>query len=207
MALRLGELLIQHQIITEDQLEDALRIQSQVGVGRLGFHLVRMGFVDETSLSKFLGKHFGLPFIDLSKGEIPQSVIDLIPKDIVVKYQTIPVKLTGRTLTVVIDNPNDEKALTELKQIAQMDAVKPIVAAESAIKKAIDRYYDNADSLADLMSLVGEETPAEVEEPLEDTEDATSVLEKLIAAIECDDRASIEAMTRRGKTVLARLKK
>ncbi len=206
MALKLGEMLIKHNIITEQQLEKTLQEQSQLGVGRLGYHLVRMGFVEEGTLSKFLGRQFKLPFIDLSKGNIPQTITKLIPKDIVVKYQVVPVKQIDRKLTVVIGNPHDMGALADLKHVTGMDEIEPIVAAESAIKKAIDKYYENADSLADLMGLVGADNDMEVVEEKDDFEAVTSMLEKLITAIESGEQAVIDTMVRRGKTLLKDLK-
>ncbi len=155
--MRLGEMLIKGKIITDKQLESALQEQSRLGVGRLGYHLVGMGFVKERELLTFLGRQYKLPIIDLGEAEIPPAVTELIPKDIAVKYQIVPVKHSGRKLFVAISNPYDKVALDELKSMTGMDVVEPVVAVESSIKKAIDKYYNNADSLADLMKLADDD--------------------------------------------------
>ncbi len=150
MAQKLGDLLVQHQIITEEQLKKALEEQNKSGEGRLGYHLVKMGFVPEQKLLTFLGRQYRLPIIDLSKVEIPPPVIKILPAELAVKYQVVPVKRVGRKLTVAIANPTDMFALDDIKFVTAMD-VEPVVAAESAIKKAIDKYYDAADSIAEVM--------------------------------------------------------
>lgn len=152
MALKLGDLLVKHKIITEEQLQKALAEQARVGEGRLGFHLVRLGIISERKLLTFLGRQYRLPIIDLAKVEIHPSVIKLVPADVALKYQVVPVKRVGRKLTVAIANPTDMFALDDIKFVTALD-VEPVVAAESAIKRAIDKYYDSADSLAEIMKM------------------------------------------------------
>ncbi|OQY28910.1 MAG: type IV-A pilus assembly ATPase PilB [Candidatus Cloacimonetes bacterium 4572_55] len=156
MTMKLGDLLVKHKIITKKQLDETLAEQARIGEGRLGFHLVRMGVLSERKLLTFLGRQYRLPIIDLSKVEIHPNVIKLIPSDVAVKYQAIPVKRVGRKLTVAIANPLDMFALDDIKFVTAMD-VEPAVGAESAIKKAIDKYYEQADSLADIMRLAEED--------------------------------------------------
>ena len=162
MALKIGEQLVKHGLIKEEQLQKALAEQARVGEGRIGFHLVRLGYISERDLLNFLGRQYRLPIIDLSKVEIHPSVLKLIPTEAVLKYQVIPVKRAGRKLTVAIANPTDMYALDDIKFLTALD-VYPVVATESAIKKTIDRYYDQADSLANIMKQATEEQEEDVE--------------------------------------------
>jgi type IV pilus assembly protein PilB len=85
MAPKLGEMLISHQIITDEQLRQALTLQKREG-GRLGTSLVKLGYVSEDKLVAFLSKQFGVPAINLADYPIDASVVKLIPVEIARKY-------------------------------------------------------------------------------------------------------------------------
>ncbi len=139
MALKLGELLTKAQLISAQQLEHALEEQKQSG-GRLGEHLVRLGYVSEEDILDCLSQQYGVPSINLRHFDIDESIIRLIPADVARKYQFIPVSKTGATLTVAMADPTNVFAMDDITFITGY-RVEPVVAAEEALREAIDKYY------------------------------------------------------------------
>ena len=170
MALKLGELLVKAKLINDSQLDHALEQQKQTG-GRLGEHLVRLGFVAEEDILDCLSQQYGVPSINLRHFEIDESILRLIPADVARKYQFIPVSKTGATLTVAMADPTNVFAMDDITFITGY-RVEPVVAAEDSLREAIDRYYGTTHALElkkvmeDLSSV--DETSLEVLEEEED---------------------------------------
>jgi len=148
-ANRLGELLVRNKLIDEQQLAKALEEQKASG-GRLGASLVKLGFLKEEDLAAFLSRQYGVPSINLSEFEIDESVIKLIPAEVVQKYQLIPVNRAGSTLIVAMADPSNIFAIDDIKFMTGYN-VEVVVAAENSIKAAIDKYYDQSASFDDVM--------------------------------------------------------
>jgi type IV pilus assembly protein PilB len=148
-ANRLGELLVRNKLIDEKQLAKALEDQKSSG-GRLGASLVKLGFLEEEDLAAFLSRQYGVPSINLSEFEIDQSIIKLIPADVVQKYQLIPVNRAGATLIVAMSDPSNIFAIDDIKFMTGYN-VEIVVASEASIKLAIDKYYDQSASFDDVM--------------------------------------------------------
>src|SRR5213079_413791 len=75
---RLGEILLREGLITQDQLKKALLEQKNTGM-RLGYTLVKLGFVEETEISKMLARQYRMPAVDLSRFEVDPKIIKLLP--------------------------------------------------------------------------------------------------------------------------------
>src|SRR5882724_8274316 len=116
---KLGEILLREGLITQDQLKKALLEQKNTGM-RLGYTLVKLGFVEETEISKMLARQYRMPAVDLSRFEVDPKIIKLLPPDVAVKHTVLPLKREGRTLTVAIADPNNVTAIDEYYQ--QSDA-------------------------------------------------------------------------------------
>jgi len=170
MPLKIGELLTKANLISDQQLEKALGEQQRAG-GRLGEHLVRMGFVTEEDILDCLSQQYGVPSINLRHFDIDDSIIRLIPADVARKYQFIPVSKTGATLTVAMADPSNVFAMDDITFITGY-RVEPVVASEEALRGAIDSYYGTTHSIElkkvmeDLSSV--EEAALEVLEEEED---------------------------------------
>ncbi len=145
MPLKIGELLLKAQLITEDQLNQALEEQKQSG-GRLGEHLVRLGHVSEEDILDCLSQQFGVPSINLRHFDIEDSIIRLIPADVARKYHFIPVSKTGATLTVAMSDPTNVFAMDDITFITGY-RVEPVVASEEALREAIDKYFGTTHAL------------------------------------------------------------
>ena len=146
---RLGELLVRHKLIDDTQLAKALADQKAQG-GRLGASLVKLGFIREEELSSFLSKQYGVPSINLAEFEIDSAVIRLIPPEVAQKYQIIPINRAGSTLILAMGDPSNIFAIDDIKFMTGYN-VEVVVASEAGIKQAIDQYYDQSASLADVM--------------------------------------------------------
>jgi len=145
MPLKLGELLLRNKLITKEQLDKALDVQ-KTGSTKLGYNLVKMGFVSDEEIATCLSKQFGISAINLSHFEIDQSILDLVPVEVARKYDLIPVNRTGAVLTVAMADPTNIRAMDEINFICGYQ-VEPVVASEYAIKEAIDKYYGSTHAL------------------------------------------------------------
>ncbi len=148
-AVRLGDMLVKAALITREQLNQALQ-QQQTGGGRIGGNLVKLGFISEDDITSFLSRQYGVPSINLSHFEIDATVIKLIPSEIAQKHQVIPINRTGNVLTVAMADPSNIFAIDDIKFMTGFK-VEPVVAAETSIKNSINKYYDSAGLVEDIM--------------------------------------------------------
>src|SRR5215510_14031050 len=139
MAVKLGDLLLKAKLISQDQLDAALKSQREEG-GKLGEALVRVGAVTETEITETLSQQFGVPSIDLGSFEIDAAVIKIVPGEVARKYGVLPVNKTGATLTIAMGDPTNVFAMDDIKFMTGYN-VEPVVASEVALRKAIDRHY------------------------------------------------------------------
>ncbi|MEK7825718.1 MAG: type IV-A pilus assembly ATPase PilB [Nitrospirota bacterium] len=145
IADKLGKLLVGASLLTDEQLEKASLTQKKDG-GRLGSIIVKLGYLDEGSLIRFLSQRYSIPSIDLNKCEIDPSIIKLVPQEVVQKHHVIPVKRAGSTLSLAMIDPSDVLAIDDIKFMTGYD-IEPMVASETSIITAINRFYDSAHDL------------------------------------------------------------
>ena len=141
MAVRIGELLLKEQRITAAQLNEALEHQKSNG-GKLGYNLVKLGFAQDEEIASLLSRQYGVPSINLSEFDIDAGVIKLVPAATAQKYEIVPVSRVGATLTIAMSDPTNVFAVDDIKFMTGYN-VEPVVAAQTAIVTAIDRYYGN----------------------------------------------------------------
>ena len=148
-GVRLGELLVRERLITPLQLQQAVEEQRSGG-GRLGYQLTKMGFIEENELTAFLSKQYGVPSIDLNEFDIESDIIKLIPKEVVLKHQVVPVNRTGSTLIVAMADPSNIFAIDDIKFLTGYN-VEVVVASEQAIESAVEKYYTSNVTFDDVM--------------------------------------------------------
>src|SRR3954466_12270539 len=139
MPVRIGDLLLKEKRITPAQLQEALSYQKTNG-GKLGYNLVKLGFVKDEEITALLSKQYGVPSINLTQFEIDPSIIKLIPAETAHKYQIIPLSRSGATLTIAMTDPTNVFAMDDIKFMTGYN-VEPVVASETAVVDAIARYY------------------------------------------------------------------
>lgn len=137
---KIGEILVKAGIIDEMQLIKAVGEQEQWG-GRLCSIIVRLGFADEKSISAALGKQLKQKCISFDNIDISPETLKLVSLEIARKYNIIPVEMKNKVLTIAISDPLDLNTLDELSfRLGLM--VRPVLAIDSAINKAISRFYE-----------------------------------------------------------------
>ena len=150
MNERIGELLVKEDLLSAEQLRKA-REGARAGGGRLGAQITKLGFLEESELSDFVAKQYGVPGIDLDEFEVDPAVIQLIPEEVSVKHTVLPVNRAGSTLILATADPSNIFAIDDIKFLTGYN-VEVVVASEEAIRRAIDRYYDQTSSLDDVMA-------------------------------------------------------
>ena len=163
MSIKLGELLVKENLISPQQLQEALTYQKQHG-GKLGYNLVKLGFVKDEEITGLLSRQYGVPAINLARFEIDPSVIKLVPAETAQKYQIIPLSRAGANLTIAMVDPTNVFAMDDIKFMTGYN-VEPVVASETAIMESIDKYYGSAHSLQlkEVMSELAETDASDVE--------------------------------------------
>src|SRR6187397_706965 len=142
MAVRVGELLLKEKRITPEQLQEALNYQRQNG-GKLGFNLIKLGFVKDDEITALLSKQYGVPSIALGQFDVDATVVKLVPSETAQKYQIIPLSRSGATLTIAMTDPTNVFAMDDIKFMTGYN-VEPVVASETEVDEALPRYYGKA---------------------------------------------------------------
>ena len=174
MKDKIANQLVESSLISQQQLELALTEQTKSG-GSLGYNLVKTGAISEKAFAEFLSQTYNVPAVELDDFESDEHSIELIPPEVATKFQVVPIKREGRVLTVAMANPDNIFAIDDIKFITGLE-VRPVVATETAIKRAIDRFYESADSLAEVMKDMQEDFEI-VEEADEDSGTAEALSE------------------------------
>lgn len=137
--MRLGDLLIESGVITNEQLEKALELQKE-SKERLGDVLIHSGIITEKHLIEALQIQLGVEFVDLTAVSIPVELAQYVPKNIARKFCVVPVKLVKDTLYLAMSDPLDFVAQEEVK-VASRKRVIPMIATRRATEFAIARLY------------------------------------------------------------------
>ncbi|PLX98513.1 MAG: hypothetical protein C0623_12630 [Desulfuromonas sp.] len=141
--VRLGDMLLEAGVIHEFQLNSALSFQRQLG-GRLGASLIRLGYLDEDTLLNFLAEQMDLSRVDLDAASIAEDIIKLVPVNKALEYSVVPFGLKEvngvKQLYVAMSDPTNLVAIDELKFVSGYQ-VRPAVASEDSVIRAIKRYY------------------------------------------------------------------
>ena len=140
---RLGDLLVSSGVITEEQLELALRMQKEEMHGkRLGTVLIESGIITENQLIETLQMQLGVEFIDLNNTAIPPEMAQVLPKNIAKKHMVIPVKVVRNELYLAMVDPLNFITIEEV-QSATRKKVIPVIATTAAMERAVLNLYSN----------------------------------------------------------------
>jgi len=145
MTAKIGQLLLNNNLITKEQLGKALELQKKEGA-HLGSALVKLGFITEEKLVTFLSQQYNIPAIDLSGYKVNQGLTKFVPYEIAQKYSVLPVMKSGATITVAMTDPSNIFAVDDIKFMTGYN-VETVVISESAFNKAISEYYGQSDNV------------------------------------------------------------
>ncbi len=136
---RIGERLVEACLITERQLNEALRLQASQG-GRTVEILVSLGYLDPAAFTRFLARQPGIPSINLQHYEVARETLTLVPRKFAVDNEVFPLDRMGNLLTLAMACPLDTETIQKLETQTGL-RVKPVLCAPGDVRQAINRYY------------------------------------------------------------------
>ncbi len=140
MAIKLGELLLQENLITPDQLDEALQCQTIFGI-KLGSSLIELGFITDEQLCRLLSSKLGVPAASSrAMSALSQEVISQVPAQLASKYRVVPIRLDGKKLALAMADPTDFKAADDVAFVTGF-VIVPHVAPDVRITSALSEYY------------------------------------------------------------------
>lgn len=144
---RLGEWLIQHGKITQEQLEQALQRQQQTG-RRIGETLIELGWITEADLWQAQADQYEVPYEPLDLVEWDANLRQLVPASIASSYFVFPVSKQGETLRLAMADPNNVEALDQVRQLTQLN-LEPCFTPPEKILQAITHFYGSESGVLD----------------------------------------------------------
>ncbi len=144
---RLGDLLVEEQIITEQQVEDALVAQKKTG-RKLGDTLIELGFLTEHQMLTFLSQQLDLPLIDLSRANVDIDAVQVLPEVHARRLRALVIGRNGDTLRVAMSDPADLFAQEALLSQLPHYGLEFVIAPEKQLVEGFDRYYRRTKEIA-----------------------------------------------------------
>ncbi len=150
MSAKLGEILVRENLITSQQLREALEYQRTNG-GRLGSNLIKLGIISDDVITAVLSRQYGVPSINLELFQIEEETIKLISHEVALKYTVLPISKVGATLTLAMADPTNVFAMDDIKFMTGLN-VEPVIASESSLQIAITKYYSSSKAIEVVMN-------------------------------------------------------
>ena len=163
---KLGEILLDHNVITPEQLQQAL-VEQKINHSELGQILLKHNYITEADLAIALSEQLEIPYLELDDYEIDEEATRLIPNEIAHHHVVIPVFLIDKVLTVALANPQDVTATDTLRRISKKQ-IEPVLATEKDILASIEQYYGTSVKISNSMDEVIQTLEAESEESKEE---------------------------------------
>jgi len=181
--IRLGDLLVEKGLITEDQLQHALSEQKKLG-RKLGGTLIELGMIDENSLLSLLASQLNIPLIDINNYNYSNEVAKLLPESIARRYRALVLEDRERDYLVAMADPTDIYALDEIQSKLNKPVSQAIV-RETALLENFDLVYRRTEEISALASELGQDltdTATDLSELLQ-TEMTDAPVAKLLQSI------------------------
>ena len=156
---RLGDLLVEEGVISNDQLMAALKNQKGKGI-KLGASLIDLGYINEEQLLKFLAKQLNIPFYDLSKVKIDQAAVQLIPEVQARRLRVLCIHAEPDRATVVMSDPADLNAMDSVAALLMPREIEFAVARESQLLTSFGQLYRKTKEIESFASQLQEEYKA-----------------------------------------------
>ena len=170
---RLGDLLVREGLIEQQQLGKALDDAKQNGT-RVGFSLVKLGFIKEEDLTRMLARQYRMPAVDLNRVTVDPKILKLLPGNVAHKHLVLPLRRVGRSITIAMANPTNPGLLDELKFITRHE-IEPVIVGEYTLRKHLDKYYEKDQEGTGLQKLLTEIEGADDVEVLDQKEEEISL--------------------------------
>jgi len=180
---RLGEILIDAGLIDEGALEKALSMQKGSGM-KLGEVLIKENFLTEQEIFETIQRQLDIPSIDLNTVSIRQDIINILPDNLVRKYNVLPIDLVNGQLMVVMSDPLNYYAIEDIRAVSGY-ITRTSIALRESIKENIDRYYGRTkavEAVQDYSRTYGGKKKQE-ERDVEEIDESTAPIIKFINTI------------------------
>jgi len=145
-AGRLAQLLVSNGVVSWPQVQAALALQDNER-GHLVKGLVSLGFLKETDLTNFLVKHLKLPRLNLGDYKVSQDIVNIVPRDLCLRYRLMPIDVLGKNMTLAMVNPLDDAALTAIQQACPDFRLKPFLCSLSDFDAVANRMLRTDDEV------------------------------------------------------------
>ncbi|MBT8144441.1 MAG: GspE/PulE family protein [Gammaproteobacteria bacterium] len=182
--IRLGDLLIEEGVITQEQLQQALARQKQTGK-KLGRSLTEVGAITEPELHGLLAKHLGIEYLELGSLQLDSAVVQLLPEAQARRFRALVLHKDHRGLLVGMADPTDLFAYDEIAR-AVGQSIRIALISESELLRTIDVIYRRTDEIAALAAEVDEqlaEGDVQIEKLLEDEQSADAPIIRLLQSM------------------------
>ena len=153
---RLGDLLVEEQLISEAQLGNALQEQRQLGL-KLGATLIHLGYISEDQLLTFLSRQLDIGIVDLLKVKIDHNAVQLIPEVHARRLRALAIHDNGEIITLVVSDPADLHSLDVLARLLKGRPFKLLLAREDQFIESFDRVYRRTKEIASFAVKLSEE--------------------------------------------------
>ncbi len=147
---RLGELLVREKLISLAQLRKAQEEQQRSG-SNLGYTLQKLGYISDSEITTFLSQQYRVPTINLEEYELDAEILKLVSRDQCEKHKVLPISRAGGSLVVAMADPTNLNAIDDLKFLTGYN-IDPVIASETAIIAAVEKYYNAGPSYDEVMA-------------------------------------------------------
>ena len=172
---RLGDILVEHGLLTQDDLNEAL--QTKTAEQRIGDALLQRGLITEQQLIETLEVQLGIPHVSLFRYPFDKNLFNMVPKEMAKRNQLVPLKVEGDKLFLAMTNPMDYIVIDDLRLMTGFQ-IQPAIASKEDVLKAISKYYDE-ESFDDLIG----ELPETNQDQQEDMGDLDAPIVRLVSQI------------------------
>ncbi len=180
LSLKIGEMLLKVDLITQEQLKSALEEQKK-SKERLGTVLVKLGYISEEEFLAFLGQQFNIPVVDLSQYEVNADLVRLLPEDLMQKNLAFPINRVGSKLIVAVADPTN-MAIVDAIAFKTGYAVELVLASENSLLQLVNTHIEQSSELDEIIidlddefELIQDEEEIDVQEIQKTVDDAPVV--------------------------------
>lgn len=176
---RIGDLLLEAGVITEEQLQQALAQQKELKM-RLGDVLISQGYITQQQFIEVLEFQLGIPHVQLYRQKIEQKVINLIPQKLAEQHCVIPIRVEGNKMVLAMADPLDYFAIDEIRMATGM-RVEPVIASKDELLRGIKRFYGLQETIEQInQNLQAREIAEEAPEPEEEDSPVVKTVNQII---------------------------
>ncbi|WP_334058595.1 GspE/PulE family protein [Alteromonas sp. S005] len=173
LKMRLGDLLVHENIISSEQLDNALSAQRSSG-RKLGDTLIDLGYISEPQLLRFLAQQLNIPFLDITQRRIDPEQAQLIPETYARRYRALVLEADDDEVLIGMSDPTDLGGLDQLGPLVAPRNIELAIVQENQMLEAFDSVYRRTQDIASFAEKLGEEYADETDFELSALDDTTS---------------------------------